>query len=398
MTTNPEPSRSNADRLVRTLAFTVLLEWMAGGAFLPLFPVYLHDKGASTSLLGVVVGAFFLAGLIGQYPAGKLADHTSPRAVLLGGQVLYGLSTLGFLLTTNVHAAIGLRFIQGLGAGAAEVASLSIISKVVAPERRGRAFGTIYGAQLTGTILGPILGAIIGIHHMSLLFTLTALLSFSASIPVLAQPALKHLGRSAGPRVPLSRLTLTNSAKGSLILAAALGLIIGTYDASWSLLLRSKGAGGLAINLSWILFSLPFALASKPAGWLADHSDRRTLALAGVISESLFCLAYPFLHSVAIMLALATLEATVLAGALPSAQSLLTEGIADDAHGRVQGLNATSQMAAMTVASMLGGVLFAISPSLPFVASASISLVGAGVMAVVWRPVNGHVGHSVSAS
>jgi len=102
--------------------------------------------------------------------------------------------------------------------------------------------------------------------------------------------------------------------------------------------------------------------------------------------------------AVAIMLALATLEATVLAGALPSAQSLLTEGIADDAHGRVQGLNATSQMAAMTVASMLGGVLFAISPSLPFVASASISLVGAGVMAVVWRPVNGHVGHSVSAS
>ena len=61
MTTTPEPTRSNADRLVRTLAFTVLLEWMAGGAFLPLFPVYLHDKGASTSLLGVVVGAFFLS-------------------------------------------------------------------------------------------------------------------------------------------------------------------------------------------------------------------------------------------------------------------------------------------------------------------------------------------------
>lgn len=386
-----------ADRLVRTLAATVLIEWMAGGAFLPLFPVYLHDHRASTSLLGLVVGSFFLAGLLGQYPAGRLADRTSPRAVLLGGQVLYGVSTLGFLVTTDVHVAILLRFVQGLGAGAAEVACLSIVARVVAPQRRGRAFGTVYGAQLTGTILGPIVGAVIGIHHMDVLFCVTAGLSFASSVPALLQPAFAHLGRRADRAAPLSRLQLQASAKGALLLAAALGLIIGTYDSTWSLLLRSKGAGGLAINLSWVLFSLPFALASKPAGWLADHADRRVLAVVGVVSESLFCLTYPFLHSVAVMLALATVEATVLAGALPAAQSLLTEHVADDAHGRAQAINSTFQMGATTLAAMVGGVLFAISPSTPFVVAASISLLGAVAMAVLWRGVSGRVAHPAPA-
>ena len=387
-----------ADRLVRTLAMVVFLEWVAGGAFLPLFPVYLHHQGASSTVVGLVVGAFFLAGLVGQYPAGKLIDRIGARNVLLGGQLLYALSIGSFLLFTSPIAAVILRFTQGLGAGAAEVASLSIVALVVAPERRGRAFATIYGAQLSGTIIGPILGAAFGVAHMNWLFATTTLLTLSSSVPVLLRPELHSLHTNRDLGATLSRLKLSDAAKGSLLLAVAFGLVIGTYDASWSLLLREKGAGDLAINLSWICFSAPFVLASRPAGWMADHFDRRMLALIGVGVEAVLCSLYPFLTHVWIMLALATIEAFALAAALPAGQSLLTVGAANDAHGRLQGLYATCQMGAMTVAAVTGGLLFGHAAWLPFVAMAGASVVVGLGIALRWRGVDGKVSHAVMTS
>ena len=45
--------------------------------------------------------------------------------------------------------AIVLRGLQGLGAGASAVAALAMVSGAVAVERRGRAFASIYGAEIS---------------------------------------------------------------------------------------------------------------------------------------------------------------------------------------------------------------------------------------------------------
>jgi DHA1 family multidrug resistance protein-like MFS transporter len=272
----------------------------------------------------------------------------------------------------------------------AEIAALSIVGIAVAPQRRGRAFAQIYGGQLSGTIIGPLIGAMFGISHMQLLFITTAVLAASSSIPVLFHRELKGLPRR-DITVALTKLRIGPGARGAIMLAAAFGLVIGTYDASWSLLLSSRGASGTIINLSWVLFSLPFVLMTKPAGWMADHLDRRLLALGGLTIEVVVCSLYPFIHSVALILALGTFEACALAAALPSGQSLMTEAVPDDGHGRVQGLYATSQLSAMTIAATAAGFLYAEAPWAPFVSMAIGSgLIGLAIGAT-WRHTSGRV-------
>jgi len=388
---------ARADRLIATLAVTVFFEWMGAGAFLPLFPIYLQRHGSSSTMVGITMAAFFLAGIVTQYPAGRLADHWGRREVLMAGQGIYAITTLGFLFTTAPAAMVALRFLQGVGAGAAEVAALSVIGAVVAPERRGRAFGTIYAAQLTGTIIGPLVGAAFGVQHMELLFIVTALVCGAAAIPVLLRPELDAHGLTTAVQ-EATPWRLPRAAAGALLVAAALGLIIGVYDAVWSLLLRNRGAGDVAINLSWVLFSLPFALTSRPAGRLADRLDRRRLAIGAVLVDCAFCTTYPFVRSVPVLLVLGALEATVIALALPSAQSLLTEHVAEAHQGRVQGLYATSQTAATALSAGLAGVLFARASWLPFVAMAAAAGCCALAMIPIWSSVAGHVRHGDGAS
>lgn len=73
------------DRLVRALAGTTFLLWLGAGAILPLLPEYLRHGGASDAVVGLVMAAYFVAALVSQYPAGRLADRVGRRRVLLGG-------------------------------------------------------------------------------------------------------------------------------------------------------------------------------------------------------------------------------------------------------------------------------------------------------------------------
>ena len=168
------PDEQATNIMVRRLSLVVFLEWLGAGAIIPLFPLFLKNHGASPSLIGLTMSAFFLAGLLTQFPAGRLADRIGRRPVLIGGLILYAASCLAFILPVSTWGFIALRFIQGGAAGAVEVASLALVSSNVPIERRGRAISRIFSAQLAGTAVGPLLGAVAGVHHMPLLFIATA--------------------------------------------------------------------------------------------------------------------------------------------------------------------------------------------------------------------------------
>ena len=109
-------------RLIRTLTLTVFLQWMGATAIVPMLPVYIRHLGGSDALAGVVMASFFAAGVLSQYPIGRLADRIGRRPVLIAGLVTYGVASLSFLLPITADAAIALRALQGVGAGAATVA------------------------------------------------------------------------------------------------------------------------------------------------------------------------------------------------------------------------------------------------------------------------------------
>ena len=94
------PTRPTGDAsasLIRTLTVTIFLQWLGATAIVPMLPIYIRHLGGSDALAGMVMAAFFAAGVVSQYPVGRLADRIGRRPVLVGGLVTYGAASLSFL-------------------------------------------------------------------------------------------------------------------------------------------------------------------------------------------------------------------------------------------------------------------------------------------------------------
>ncbi len=397
-TTPVAPPSDASVRLIRTLTVTVFLEWLGATSIVPMLPVYIRHLGGTDLLAGMVMASFFAAGVLFQYPLGRLADRIGRKPVLVGGLVVYGLASFAFLAPIAPAMAILLRGLQGLGAGASAIAALAMVSGAVAVERRGRAFASVYGAQISGMAVGPLIGAIVGANHMWIMFLGSGVVAFVACIPALRvvespeEAALRDARTNDdGTVARLAKVRWTRSMSGAMIAGAALGLTTGVYDICWTLLLVSRGAAGWQIGISWTLFSVPFVVAARPSGWLADHMDRRFLVLGGLGLAMAFCATYPFISAVPVLIVLGATEALGFAAALPSLQSLLTQGSEPTETGRIQGLFGTTQTACTAVSAAAAGAAFAVARWLPFVTAASVTAVALVATAVVWRTVDGHV-------
>jgi len=413
----PSPSQSAAPdaenrprAVVRALSAVTFLEWFGASVGLPLLPVYLEDRGASSVTVGLVVAAYFAAGVALQYVFGRLVDRVTPAPVLRAGLVIFAIGglTLALPLTPGLFAIS--RLLQGAGAGAAEVAALAAVGAVVPAGQRGRAFASIYGSQLAGMAIGPMVGSLIGAFSVTAVFIAGGLISLLAWIPIAIlrnrsganalRPASLNVAEGLDPEVaaiaePADEALQQRSSMarrvliGSLLSAAAFGLTVGVYETCWTLLLTQRGAANWQVGLSWTLFALPFVIASRPAGRLADAVDRRYLVVISFSVALACCAVYPFLHSLVTLMLLGVVEAAATAVASPAVQSLLSQGIPVRRLGRAQGLFATSETATTALAAGISGSLFAVRPWLPFVGGAVIGILLIGLLPTVWASVAG---------
>lgn len=378
-----------AARVVGALIIAVFIQGAGASAVLPLLPLFLRDNGTSNAMVGAVMGSFFLAGVLTQYGAGHLTDRFGHRPVIVVGLVVYAVASLGFLLSIGAGGYVGLRSLQGVGSGAVQVASLALVGVVVPLERRGRAFSSVFAAQLAGMAIGPLAGSITGLAHLEWWFVATAVLSLLAVVPVLAGATAPAVPDSE--RLVEAPLVVSRALVGVAIVGLAAGLVTGVYETCWSLLMTSRGAAEWQIGVSWTLFAIPFAVFSPVAGWLVDHLDRRRLAIIALVASSAFAATYPFVPRVAVLMLLGVIEAIGVAVAFPAAQSLLTQSTRPESLGRAQGLFATAETAAIAVAAAASGAMFGVARWLPFVTASAAGLVLTAALPMLWRGLPGRV-------
>lgn len=381
--------------VVAVLALTVFLQWAGGNVIVPLLPLFVTSHGGSDFTVGAVAASFFAAGFSTQYLLGRLSDRLGRLPVIIGGLAVFSASTLGFLAPVGPAGYMVLRALQGVGSGAAEVAALAAVGAVAAPEERGRAFAAIYGAQLAGLAVGPVLGSLAGEAAMPYLFVASATMALVACIPVtfgLRDALGRAKGRPGGtdrPGKPAPSWAKQTMA-GVLMAGVAGGVLTGTYESCWTLLLHMRGALSWQIGLSWTAFALPFAVFALPAGWLADHMDRRRLVSLALASSAGFAALYPWLRQVSLLVGLGALESVGVAVAYPAVQSLLATSVSAGHHGRAQGTLSSVQTASTALAALLGGGLFALAAWLPFSIAAGVTVTVSGAVWAVWRGVDGH--------
>lgn len=376
------------ERVVRAVAAATFVQFAGAAAVLPMLPLFLRRHHTSVGLVGIVMAAFFAAGVLTQYAAGHLSDRIGHRRVMIGGLSVYAVASLGFLLSIGAGGYIGLRALQGLGAGALQLAGLALVALVVPLERRGRAFSTVFAAQISGMAIGPVVGSAVGLAHVKWLFVLSAATAAAAMLPVMLRAQAPQASTERGQIVPLR---ISRGLIGVAVVGVAGGAVAGVYETTWTLLMTSRGAAQWQVGLSWTLFSVSFALMSPLAGRLTDRLDRRRLAIAASVTSSAFVMTYPFIKQPPVLIGLGVVEAIGVAVSFPAAQSLLSQLAHADALGRAQGLFTTAESAAMAAASAASGYLFAADRRLPYLCAGVLTLALTALLPSLWRDVTGRV-------
>lgn len=152
---------------------------------LPVISVYaMNLQGATTSIVGIIVGGYALTQMIFQVPFGIMSDKLGRKGTIIVGLILFGLGSILCSVSTDVLTLLLGRLMQGAGAIGAVVTAM--ISDLVKEEQRPKAMammgGSIAMAFAFAMILGPTLGSWFGVES---LFILTAVIAFASIIVLL---------------------------------------------------------------------------------------------------------------------------------------------------------------------------------------------------------------------
>ena len=141
--------------LIGAVQFVNILDFMM---VMPLGPDFAVALGIPVSQLGLVGGVYTAAAAVSGLAGAFFLDRFDRKSALLVAMAGLVIGTAAGAFATDLTTLIASRVVAGLFGGPATSVSLSIISDVIPPARRGRAMGSVMGAFSIASILGVPLG------------------------------------------------------------------------------------------------------------------------------------------------------------------------------------------------------------------------------------------------
>jgi EmrB/QacA subfamily drug resistance transporter len=124
-------------------------------------PAMLTGLDANLNEVVWVNSVYLLANTVPLLLTGRLGDRFGPKRVLVVGLVIFTGASLWSGLATSPGMLIAARAIQGLGAAAMTPQTLSFITRLFPPEKRGLPI-SVWGAVAgVATITGPVIGGLL---------------------------------------------------------------------------------------------------------------------------------------------------------------------------------------------------------------------------------------------
>jgi DHA1 family multidrug resistance protein-like MFS transporter len=350
------------------LLFGQLVMFTGIAMLFPVVALYVRHRGGSALDAALFIAGPMLANTLVQVPAGRLADRVGRRPVLIGTRLGYAAISLGLVADHGpLWFLAALRAAQGACSGAYAPALLAALTDLTPPDRRATRFSQLQRAELTGLLIGPLIGgavaswresAVFGVAGVAVLLGLGAV----ARVPETRQaPAAHEHAATAPPRWWRGRGVLV-----ACLTLGTVGLVFTMYDVVWPQYLSARGVSTFVVGVSITLFALPMLLLATPAGRLADRADRRVILGTALAVVSVCASAYPLLHSLAVILALGTVEAAAFVLVEPSLYATLSEAAAAGGRGRMMGLGGLYQFGGSALGASVLGALYGVREGIPF--------------------------------
>jgi MFS family permease len=268
------------------LALASLFSDISTEMLYPVLPVFLTDTlGAKPTAIGFIEGVATAAQYVVQGFSGWLSDKFQRRKpIALVGYVLGAMSKPLVGLSMTWTQVLGARSLDRLAAGSRSAPRDALVAASARPEDRGKAFGLEGIGDNLGAFLGPLI-AIALISWFAIELRSIFLLAIIPGLIAAAMILLVREGSAERGKIVKLDLNVSHFPVGYWKYLAATA-VFGLGNSSNSfLILRTRQLGASLTNtvLIYAFFNLVAALASYPAGYLADHLGRKQVLLLSFI-------------------------------------------------------------------------------------------------------------------
>ena len=292
-------------------------------------PSLVQELGVARAALGPVMSAALVGLGIGALGAGPLADRVGRKTVLVLSVFFFGMWSFAAARATSIESLTLMRFMTGLGLGAAMPNAVTLMSEYAPARIRAVAVNAMFSGFSCGVAIGAVSSAWFiphfgwqsvliagGVGPIALTFVLVMLLPESAQFMVTKEHGharvARVLSRIAGDarfdecrfvaidatvenRGSALRVVLSSRYRfGTLMLWLAyfMGLLIYYLLTNWlPTLFRDAGFSGQNAALMTSLFPIGGVAGNLSVGWLMDRfKANRVIACTYVVSAVLVML------------------------------------------------------------------------------------------------------------
>jgi MFS family permease len=342
-------------------------------------PKYLEALGASTPIIGLFGTAEDFFDAIYQYPGGWIADRLGRRRAFL---IFIALASAGYLVYYFASSwplvFVGLALAMAWQSMASP-AIFAVIGDSLPRDRRAMGFTLQSILKRVPIVIAPVIGGAMIVSlgivkgvHAGLLITLglaavTLLLVLKVNIAIKASPATSIAGVWRSFHTGLKRLLISD-----VIIRMCEGMTgVLTILYVTNVQRFSTARYGTLIGIQMIVSILVYI----PAGKIADRIGRKPFVIVTFFSFALFPLAIIFAMNFGFLI-LAFVIGGLREIGEPSRKAMIVDSARDDLRARSVGLYYLIRSLSITPAAAIGGLLWRISPQVPFVVAGVIGLLG----------------------
>jgi DHA1 family tetracycline resistance protein-like MFS transporter len=380
---------------------TILLDMFALGLILPILPKLVesfvaNDTASAARIFGLFGTAWALMQFVFSPVLGSLSDRFGRRPVVLLSNFGLGLDYLLMALAPSLTWLFIGRVISGITSASVSTA-FAYIADVTPPEQRATMFGKIGVAFGAGFILGPALGGLLGGMDPRLPFWVAAALSFANTLyGLLILPESLPRDRRSPFRWnsanPLGALRLLGSdrilaglsavnflAQVAHVVLPSTFVLYATYRYGWD-----ATTVGLTLALVGICSMVVQGAAIGPI--VKRLGERRALLLGVGCGAAGFLIYGAAPTGPLFWLGIPVMSLWGVAGA--ASQALMTQLVAPDQQGQLQGATSSVQSMAQLAGPFLFTLTFAYFigeqapvklPGAPFLLASALLVLALGI-------------------
>lgn len=373
------------ERNVVVMSLAVFLLGAGEELWKSFLPKYLELLGASTTIIGLFGTTRDFLDAIYQYPGGYISDRFGSRRALI---LFAAVALIGYLIYA-VSASWPFMFaglVFGMAwASMASPAMFAMIAERLPRDRRAMGFTIQSILKRVPIMLSPTIGGLL-ITRYGLQTGIRACFLITTALALFAIVGQQSLYFVAAPQPEISSHKIFAQFKamhGVLKRLLISDIFIRTCEGMVSVfvvlyVMNVTGATSLQFGLLVAVQMGTSILAYLPAARLSDKYGRKPFVVATFICFSLFPLA------VALAQSTAALVGAFMIGGLremgePARKAMIVD-LADPAlRGRTVGLYYLTRSLSITPAAVIGGLLWKINPTIPFLVACVIGMIGTAI-------------------